>query len=144
MTTADLNAIATQIGAADIPELFNNYVKNIALVSGKVIEIITDYDYKAKKPRGIIYHCAGMVGNLIRLVPAFDYFCNRHFESLYVDPERIALVLTLDQSINKYRQAYIAKLKQEIGEGKFVNRDTGRIIGADEVEAQRTYPSTKE
>jgi hypothetical protein len=144
MTLADLTSLAGVLGAADIPELFNKFIKNVSLISGKVIEINTDFDYRKKEIVSPIYYCAGVTGNLIRLVPANDYAVNRHFNSLYVDAERLATVMTFDQTVNKFRQEYEAKLKTEIAEGKFVNRDTGRIIGADEPERIRTYPSEKE
>lgn len=144
MTLNDLTTLAGEIGAAGIPDLFNKFIKNVSLISGKVIEINTDFDYRKKAVIGPIYFCAGVTGNLIRLVPAMDYPNNRYFNSLYVDAERIVTIMTFDQAVNKFRQEYETKLKTEIAEGKFVNRDTGRIIGADEPERIRTYPSKKE
>jgi len=144
MTLADLTSLAGDLGAADIPELFNKFVKNVSLISGKVIEVNTDFNYRKKEIIGPIYHCAGVTGNLIRLVPANDYANNRYFNSLYVDAERLATIMTFDQAVNKFRQEYEAKIKTEIAEGKFVDRDTGRIIGADEPEKIRSYPKEKE
>lgn len=144
MTIADLESLAGEFGAAGIPELFNKYVKNVSLISGKVIEINTDFQYRKKEVIGPIYYCAGVTGNLIRLVPALDYANNRFYNSLYVDAERLATIMTFDKAANKFRQEFEAKLKSEIAEGKFVDRDTGRIIGADEPEQIRSYPSEKE
>ena len=144
MTIDDLQTIANNFGETDIPSFFNKYVKRFVQINAISIEVNTDYNYKDKKPIGPIYHCVEVIGNLLRFVPAADYFNNRWFVSLYAGIDHITTLMTFDQKKNKFRQEYESKLKTEIAEGKFVNRDTGRIIGADEPEHIRTYPSEKE
>lgn len=145
MTINDLEALASRFGAADVPEFITKYVKRIVQTNSIPIEINTDFNYKTKEPIGSIHQCLEVVnGTLLRIVPSQDYFNMRWFTSLYIDIEHIATVITFDQKKNPVRQELETKLKTEIAEGKFVNRDTGRIIGADEVDKIRTYPSEKE
>jgi len=145
MTIEDLQALATKFGADDVPSFINKYVKRIVQSNSIPIEVNTDFDYKKKEPKGRIYLCLEIVNNsLLRFVPAYDYFNARWFTSLYADIDHIITVITFDQKKNPVRQEFETKLKTEIAEGKFVDRDTGRIIGADEVDASRTYPTEKE
>lgn len=145
MKISDLQALVAKFGAADIPEFFNKYVKRVVQSNSIPIEVNTDFDYKKKEPIGSIYQCLEVVDDsLLRFVPTFDYFNARWFTSLYADIDHIITIITFDQKKNPVRQELEDKLKTEIAEGKFVNRDTGRIIGADQVDEIRTYPSEKE
>lgn len=145
MTIEDLQTLATRFGADDVPDFINKYVKRIVQSNSIPIEVNTDFDYKKKEPKGSIYKCLEIINNsLLRFVPTFDYFNARWFTSLYADIDHIITVVTFDQKKNTVRQEFETKLKTEIAEGKFVDRDTGRIIGADEVDASRTYPTEKE
>lgn len=145
MTISDLQALATKFGAADVVEFFNNYVKTLVQSNGIPIEVNTDFNYKDKKPVGSIYKCIEAIDDsLLRFVPALDYFNQRWFTSFYVSIFHITSIITFDQKKNTVRQEFETKLKTEIANGEFANRDTGHIIGADEVDAHRTYPTTKE
>lgn len=144
MTIDDLQLLASNFGAADVPEFINKYVKKLVQDNVIPIEVNTDFNYKKDEPIGPIYRCIEVVGCFLRFVPAQDYFNQRWFTSFYADIDHIATVMTFDQKKNKVRQELEEKLKTEIAEGKFVDRDTGRIIGADEPEKIRSYPKDKE
>lgn len=144
MTLDDLQLLASNFGMSDVPEFINKYVKKLVQDNVIPIEVNTDYNYKKDEPIGPIYRCIEVVGCLLRFVPAQDYFNQRWFTSFYADIDHIATVMTFDQKKNKVRQELEEKLKTEIAEGKFVDRDTGRIIGADEPEKIRSYPKDKE
>lgn len=144
MTIDDLQLLADKFGESSVPEFINKYVKKLVQDNVIPIEVNTDFNYKKKEPIGPIYRCVEVLGNFLRFVPAQDYFNQRWFTSFYADIDHIATVMTFDQTKNTVRQEFEEKLKTEIAEGKFVNRDTGRIIGADEPEQIRTYPSEKE
>lgn len=149
MVLHDLEVLAAKFGessdAEGVVNFINNYVKKFVQDNVIPIEVNTDFNYKTNTPIGPIYRCIEIVNDtMIRFVPAQDYFNQRWFTSFYADIDHIATIMTFDKKKNIVRQEFEEKLKTEIAEGKFVDRDTGRIIGADEHDKIRTYPNENE
>lgn len=148
MTMTDLETLASEMGAASIPEFVNTYVKTFAGGnSGMTIDINTTFDYKEKKPLGPIYRCISVLGDLLELVPAIDYnheFGQRWFEHLFMNVSNIQGVTVFAKDKNPVRVQYEKAVKKEYNENRFINRQNTKIRNYDEgsgVDAANFIPS---